>query len=122
MKNKNIIFILIITHFVCYVAAKNDLELSCSKSNICDMHASCQMIEGHSICVCNSGYEGDGIICTPTGECVADSNCGPNETCMYNETSFIYSCKCLEGYQKLENKCQRSRKTKLYILLTRKKQ
>jgi len=82
------------------------------------MHASCQMIEGHSICVCNSGYEGDGVICTPTGECVADSNCGPNETCMYNETSFIYSCKCLEGYQKLENKCQRSRKTQLYILFT----
>ncbi|KAL5241702.1 hypothetical protein ACI65C_009112 [Semiaphis heraclei] len=85
------------------------IEQSCSKSNICDMHASCQMIEGHSICVCNSGYEGDGIICTPTGECVADSNCGPNEMCMYNETSYIYSCKCLEGYQKLENKCQRSR-------------
>lgn len=82
------------------------------------MHASCQMIEGHSICVCNSGYEGDGVICTPTGECVADSNCGPNEMCMYNETSFIYSCKCLEGYQKLENKCQRSRKTQFYILLT----
>jgi len=82
------------------------------------MHASCQMIEGHSICVCNSGYEGDGVICTPTGECVADSNCGPNETCMYNETSFIYSCKCLEGYQKLENKCQRSRKIQLNIFFT----
>jgi len=82
------------------------------------MHATCQMIEGHSICVCNSGYEGDGIICTPTGECVSDSNCGPNEMCMYNETSYIYSCKCLEGYQKFENKCQRSRKTQLYAYLT----
>lgn len=86
------------------------------------MHASCQIGEGgHSMCVCNSGYEGDGIICTPNGECVSDSNCGPNERCMYNETSYIYSCTCLDGYQKYENKCQRlSRKMTLlkYLLTT----
>lgn len=71
------------------------------------MHASCQAVErGHSVCVCNSGYDGDGMICEPTGECKADSNCGPNERCTYNETSYIYSCACLDGYQKYENKCQ----------------
>lgn len=75
------------------------------------MHATCQVREDRSICECNSGYEGDGIICTPTGECVSDLNCGQNERCMYNETSYIYSCTCLEGYQKTnDNRCQRSRK------------
>lgn len=78
------------------------------------MHASCQIYKGHSVCICNSGYEGDGIICTPTGECTSDSNCGPNEKCNYNETSYIYACSCLEGYQKYENKCQRSSR-KIYL-------
>ncbi|VVC26101.1 Hypothetical protein CINCED_3A019659 [Cinara cedri] len=83
------------------------IEFSCEKSNICDIHASCQQGEGgHSMCVCHSGYEGDGTRCTQTGEC--EPNCGLNERCTYNETSYIYSCACLDGYQKYENKCQRS--------------
>jgi len=82
------------------------------------MHASCLQTRGHSMCVCNSGFEGDGIICTPTGECASDLNCGPNERCTYNETSYIYSCSCLEGYQKThENKCQISRKILIIIYL-----
>lgn len=69
---------------------KNYLEISCQKSNICDMHASCQIGEGgHSMCVCNSGYEGDGIICTPSGECGSDSNCGLNERCTMKPVIYI---------------------------------
>lgn len=80
------------------------------------MHASCQIDEkGHSMCVCHDGYDGNGIICTPSGECQSDSNCGPNERCTYNETTFINSCTCSEGYIKFENKCQRSRKIRYNV-------
>lgn len=91
----------------------NYLEISCERTNYCDMHATCQVGErGHSMCVCNNGYEGDGTMCTQSGECMSDSNCGQNERCVFNETSYINTCICLEGYQKHENKCQRtSRKT-----------
>lgn len=89
------------------------LEASCGKLKTCDAHASCQIREeGHAMCVCNSGYEGDGMMCTPIGECTSDSHCGTNEKCMYNQTSYTGSCICLDGYHKYENKCQRSsRKT-----------
>lgn len=86
-------------------------ELSCQKANICDMHATCEVNQrGQARCVCNNGYEGDGIICTPSGECTADTNCDINEKCMYDEASYIYSCTCIEGYHKYNNKCQPSRK------------
>lgn len=96
------------------------LEISCERTNICDMHATCQVGEGgHSMCVCNNGYEGDGTTCTQTGECMSDLNCGQNERCVFNETSYMNTCTCLEGYQKYENKCQRtSRKTQLHFFST----
>lgn len=81
------------------------------------MHASCQQTrEGYSLCVCNRGFEGDGILCTPSEECVSDSSCGPNEKCAYNETSYMYSCTCADGYQKNENnKCQRTSRKFLFF-------
>ncbi|XP_050523369.1 nidogen isoform X2 [Daktulosphaira vitifoliae] len=100
----------------CYSGYEGDgydcspIELSCQKANICDMHATCEVNQrGQARCICNNGYEGDGIICTPSGECTADSNCDINERCMYDEASYIYSCTCIEGYHKYNNKCQPSR-------------
>lgn len=45
------------------------VDVSCLQVDICDIHATCTYSEssGKAICMCNPGYQGDGILCTPTG-------------------------------------------------------
>lgn len=50
---------------ICYCCT----DVSCLQVDICDIHATCTYNEakGKAICICNPGYQGDGILCTPTG-------------------------------------------------------
>lgn len=54
--------ILLLLHFLF-------VDVSCLQVDICDIHATCTYSEssGKAICMCNPGYQGDGILCTPTG-------------------------------------------------------
>lgn len=45
-------------------------ECESAVSNNCDVHALCTNTEGSYICRCQRGYEGDGILCKGTIQCV----------------------------------------------------
>ena len=66
--------------------------------NNCDTNASCTDDDGSFSCVCNAGYDGDGVECTNIDECAdpALNNCSDNATCTDADGSF--SCVCNAGY------------------------
>lgn len=50
-----------------------------------------------AVCPCNTGYEGDGSVCTDIDECDRGTDtCDPNATC--TNTDGWYICKCNPGY------------------------
>ncbi len=62
-------------------------ELECSDAAQCDGTA----------CICNPGYEGDGVVCTDIDECDADlDGCDANATCTNSEGG--YACACNPGW------------------------
>ncbi|MFH0902939.1 MAG: SUMF1/EgtB/PvdO family nonheme iron enzyme, partial [Pseudomonadota bacterium] len=50
-------------------------------------------------CVCNTGYSGDGIVCSDVDECAASPNpCGDGAARCINEPGD-YRCECKQGYE-----------------------
>ena len=59
----------------------------------CDINGSC--LSGNDKCVCNGGFEGDGITCNDIDEC-ALNQCEISQFCSNTVGSF--TCNCDTGY------------------------
>lgn len=55
------------------------------------------------MCVCDSGYHGDGYVCRPNFSCTNNSDCEYNAECRLDPSSNENVCQCIEGYIKDEN-------------------
>ena len=81
-----------------------DTNDTCSSaSDICSDDASCTTYSnGGSQCICNTGFDGDGINCADINECENDV-CPARSTC--DNTDGAFECTCHEGYQKIGKFC-----------------
>uniref|UniRef100_A0A182JJM2 Nidogen n=1 Tax=Anopheles atroparvus TaxID=41427 RepID=A0A182JJM2_ANOAO len=72
----------------------------CNVRNNCGLHATCAPSQREPLtfeCVCNSGYFGDGFVCTPERNCAnIPSMCDPNARC--ESTTSGYQCICKDGF------------------------
>lgn len=74
--------------------AVNECELG---THDCSPNASCVDTLDSFDCVCQTGYEGDGVFCGDVNECeMAQSVCEINATC--TNSAGAYSCACNSGY------------------------
>lgn len=65
---------------------------ACSQASECDSNALCT----DSLCVCNSGFSGNGKSCANVDECASAGACGANQECQDSVGSF--SCSCVDGF------------------------
>ncbi|MPC47153.1 Stabilin-2 [Portunus trituberculatus] len=85
--------------------ASNYLRMidECNSVVDCDVNAQCLYDSSSQRykCVCNAGYEGDGHICTTSGEagCNIVNNCDLNANCIYDTYALSYRCQCRDGYE-----------------------
>lgn len=66
----------------------------------CHIHASCEYSNKTASCVCNEGYEGDGVLCSKKDPCLgltSRGGCSPNAECIQTSTG-TYSCVCQQGW------------------------
>ena len=71
----------------------------------CHDNATCTNTDGSFTCTCNTGFSGDGVICTDINECTAGTdNCHTNALCTNTIGSF--SCQCNIGYSGDGVNCQ----------------
>ena len=75
-----------------------DVDECAAGSDSCDLNATCTNTVGSYSCVCNPGYDGDGVTCTDIDECLTDNGgCDPLTTC--TNTPGSRSCgPCPTGY------------------------
>ncbi|XP_078603390.1 uncharacterized protein LOC144877356 [Branchiostoma floridae x Branchiostoma japonicum] len=79
------------------VVCTNEVDECADGIDNCHAQATCTNTEGSFICVCGSGYSGDGVACTDVDECAdGTDNCHAEATCTNTEGSF--SCVCGSGY------------------------
>ena len=70
----------------------------CNELNTCHEYANCINVEGSYYCFCNTGFTGDGKLCTDVDECETGSNvCDDVGARCYNNRGS-YDCKCIEGF------------------------
>jgi len=66
-------------------------------TDACADDATCSDTEGGYECTCNTGFDGDGTVCTDINECDTDNGgCDTNATC--TNTPGSHSCACNDGY------------------------
>ncbi len=73
-----------------------DSAVTCG-SITCDLNAYCDSSSGSAECKCNSGYDGNGMICLDVDECLG-TPCVENASCV-NAPSGSFTCTCVEGYE-----------------------
>ncbi|KAL1774739.1 stabilin-2 [Sigmodon hispidus] len=66
----------------------------------CHIHATCGYSNGKASCVCNEGYEGDGILCSEKVSCmgsISGGGCSQNAECIRTGTG-THKCVCQQGW------------------------
>ena len=71
-------------------------ENECEIPNSCHSNATCTNTDGSYTCACDTGYIGDGFMCTNVNECDDPTSCHENATCEDTPGSSI--CTCLVGF------------------------
>eukprot|EP00961_Rhodomonas_salina_P155191 2090432-Rhodomonas_salina.2 len=62
----------------------------------CDASAACSNVAGSFSCKCNTGFQGDGVLCTAVSECDGQHNCDVHARCITAGSSF--TCLCNAGW------------------------
>ena len=73
----------------------------------CGEHATCVSQDGIAMCVCDSGYQGDGEGCIDINECDPMDprhDCDINAMCFNEEGSFY--CQCYQGFVGSGKQCR----------------
>ena len=78
-------------------------ECSLPEKNNCHSESTCTNTSGSFTCVCNTGYDGDGVNCTDIDECSIpeESNCDAMSTC--TNTNGSYECHCNPGWESVND-------------------
>ncbi|XP_066990559.1 nidogen isoform X4 [Macrobrachium rosenbergii] len=88
-------------HNRCELSSSEISDISCDKVNICHFNAQCVYDDSalQHVCVCQQGYQGDGLVCTPQDECSSIQDCDANAQCLYESVSRRYKCQCNSGFE-----------------------
>ncbi len=81
------------------IVAEEEEEPGCNEVNNCHVNAACTADEssGRYVCVCRSGFNGNGFHCEPSViGCNVINNCHRDAQCLYDPESIGYRCKCKE--------------------------
>jgi hypothetical protein len=74
-----------------------NIDECATQPDLCEVNATCSDTEGGFECVCNAGFEDDGVECADIDECaLLTDNCSDNALCTNASSSF--SCECNSGY------------------------
>jgi len=72
-----------------------DVDECALGTDSCDSNATCANTYGSYTCECNTGYTGDGFVCSNVNECLSNP-CNVNATC--TDTLGSFTCTCNSGY------------------------
>ncbi|XP_073972916.1 nidogen isoform X4 [Rhodnius prolixus] len=89
--------------------AKGVCELEEQKyvCSTCHENAVCVQRYGQHECICNEGYEGDGLECTEKIlGCDVLGGCSQYADCLYSTSVSRYVCNCKEGYEGNGTHCE----------------
>ena len=81
-----------------------DFNECSSNTHDCHVNGFCTNKIGYHECSCNSGYEGDGEMCTDIDECYAGHTCSVEASC--SNVAGSYDCLCFDGYSGDGYNCQ----------------
>ncbi|XP_047431437.1 stabilin-2 isoform X2 [Mugil cephalus] len=75
--------------------------------NFCHAHAQCDFSQGTTRCVCNPGFQGDGLTCVESDPCAPPlrGGCSVNAKCVRTGPG-THSCQCLNGWMEDGEECQ----------------
>ena len=81
-------------------------DVSCDQVNICHTNADCLYDDAQlkSICVCRHGFTGDGLVCTPQGNCYK---------CINVNVLFIWAVKYIIHFALLLKKLEKCLRIKI---------
>lgn len=69
----------------------------------CGPNAHCKLGETGTSCICDTGFNGDGITCVDTNECFMENSCKGNARCQ--NTLGSYTCLCGDGFKVEGSQC-----------------
>ncbi|CAJ1054448.1 LOW QUALITY PROTEIN: stabilin-2-like [Xyrichtys novacula] len=77
------------------------------QAQFCHAHAQCDFSQGTPRCVCQPGYQGDGITCVEADPCAPPfrGGCSVNAKCIKTGPGS-HSCQCLSGWREDGDECQ----------------
>ena len=78
--------------------------VSITKKKLCNKNAHCVGGGSNAKCVCNKGYEGNGVKCTNINECLQNITCENPSTCIDMDPGYF--CQCPKGWY--GEKCDKS--------------